>query len=249
MFAVFCWRLACGLVGALLVFSPRDVNPRFYRVHFLTALTLTAAAGLSLRSELAGGLLLAWTAAVVLALLGALAWSLEGSPGGKLLIGLTLAALVATLALAPAADFPGSKAWLWLGDDLTSAAVLGTATTALLMGHSYLLAPTMALTPLQRLLTALFVSLLVRLGVAAAGLWSWTTLHSLANLEDETVLWLPVRWGIGFAGPLILAWMARATAKMRSTQSATGILYVVVVLCFLGELTSLLLHNETNCVL
>src|SRR5438132_1583564 len=41
--------------------------------------------------------------------------------------------------------------------DLTSAALLGTAVTAMLLGHSYLIAPGMSLTPLMRLLTALFV--------------------------------------------------------------------------------------------
>ena len=41
MLATFCWRLACGLACALLVLDPRQVNPRFYRVHFLTILGLT----------------------------------------------------------------------------------------------------------------------------------------------------------------------------------------------------------------
>jgi hypothetical protein len=35
--------------------------------------------------------------------------------------------------------------------------------------------------------------------------------------------------------------MAWESAKIRSTQSATGILYVVVIFCFLGELSSQLL--------
>jgi hypothetical protein len=56
-------------------------------------------------------------------------------------------------------------------------------------------------------------------------------------------LWLPLRWGLGFAAPLGLTWMAWQTARIRSTQSATGILYVVVVFCFLGELTALLLRD------
>jgi len=59
-------------------------------------------------------------------------------------------------------------------------------------------------------------------------------------------LWLPVRWGIGLLGPLVFGWLAYRTAKIRSTQSATGILYVVVILAFLGELTSLLLLRDTG---
>ena len=44
MLAIFCLRLACGLIGSLLLFAPTLVNPRFYRAHFLTALGITAAA-------------------------------------------------------------------------------------------------------------------------------------------------------------------------------------------------------------
>ena len=40
--------------------------------------------------------------------------------------------------------------------------------------------------------------------------------------------------------------MAYAAARIRSTQSATGILYVVVVCGFLGELVSLLLTRQTG---
>jgi hypothetical protein len=44
--------------------------------------------------------------------------------------------------------------------------------------------------------------------------------------------------------PLVLGWMAWQTTRIRSTQSSTGILYVVVIFCFLGELTSLLLRDR-----
>src|SRR5260370_963533 len=82
--------------------------------------------------------------------------------------------------------------------------------------------------------------------LVAEGLMSWTAEHSLVNLENETVLWLPLRWGVGLLAPLVLGWMAWESAKIRSTQSATGILYVVVICCFLGELTSQLLFSNTG---
>jgi hypothetical protein len=85
--------------------------------------------------------------------------------------------------------------------------------------------------------------------LAGLGLWHWTARHSLGNVEDITIFWLPVRWGVGFVAPFVLAWMARQTAKIRSTQSATGILYVVVIFCFLGELTSQLLLRSTGFTL
>jgi hypothetical protein len=60
---------------------------------------------------------------------------------------------------------------------------------------------------------------------------------------------LLVRWGLGIVAPVVLGWMAWETARIRSTQSATGILYVVVIVCFLGELTSQLLVDKTGFVL
>jgi hypothetical protein len=84
------------------------------------------------------------------------------------------------------------------------------------------------------------------MALAGAALWSWPGGPASASLETETLLWLPVRWLIGFVGPLGLGWMAWETARIRSTQSATGILYVVVILCFLGELTSQLLMTKTG---
>jgi hypothetical protein len=109
----------------------------------------------------------------------------------------------------------------------------------MLMGHSYLTAPAMSMTPLLRLLVALFVATLVRMLFAGYELWHWAS----PSWTSDIWLWLPLRWGVGFAGPLLGGWMAWRCAKIRSTQSATGILYVVVVLCFIGELTGEVLRR------
>jgi hypothetical protein len=157
-------------------------------------------------------------------------------------------ALVLSAAL-PAKELYSLDFALRLCEELTSAALLGTAMTAMLLGHFYLIAPGMSLSPLLRMLAALFVATGLRMVVAGWGLWGWSQNHSVLNWEDETVLWLPVRWALGFGGPLILGWMARSAAKIRSTQSATGILYVVVIFAFLGELTSLLMTANTGFML
>src|SRR5262249_58572330 len=128
-----------------------------------------------------------------------------------------------------------------LAGGLSSAMLLGAALSAMLMGHNYLISPTMSLTPLFRLLAATAAALLLRLGVEAYALVNWTGVQKLSSLNDVS-LWLPVRWLIGFVLPGVLCWMAYQTARIRSTQSATGILYVVVIFCFLGELTGLLLR-------
>ena len=241
--AVFCLRLAAGMLACLLLLPSAVVNPRFYRTHFLTALALSLAALLLVRQSAAGPLLVLLGAGVALCFLGSLAWSLERAPGGRALIVITAATLGAGLALLEALS-PRSEALapVLLGG-FASAALLGSALTAMLLGHSYLIAPTMSIRPLMRLLAALAAAVLLRAALDGYALWRWTDSHSLANLGNDTLLWLPVRWVVGFVAPLALDWMAWQTARIRSTQSATGILYVVVIFCFLGELTAQLLRE------
>jgi hypothetical protein len=243
MLATFCLRLALGLVACLLLLSPAQVAPRFYRVQFLTVLGLVAVASVFLFQSATAGVMAILAVALILAFLGSLVWTLEGAPLGRTAIVLTALALVAALALQDVDSTPSAttaqRSWLLI-DDLTRAALLGLATSAMLMGHSYLIAPGMALTPLMRLLGALFVAILTRM-VAAALLW-WTAGQRPFTLEEDALLWLPLRWGLGFVAPLIFGWMAWQSARIRSTQSATGILYVVVIFCFLGELTGQLMH-------
>jgi hypothetical protein len=246
MLGEFCFRLACGLVCSLLLLSPAQINPRFFRIHFLLALCLIVVAAIFLRQVAdfwAWGVL---SAALTFAFLGALSWSVEKAPGGRSLIMLASISLLVALgryALLTASE--GAATWKLAGE-ITSAAVLGTATTAMLMGHSYLIAPAMSLTPLLRLVASLFAALLAR--ALVSGLAFWTSGILLGKLDDTTMI-LPVRWGLGLVLPLILTGMAWQTARMRSTQSATGILYVAVIFCFVGELTGQLLYQWNGSML
>src|SRR5690242_1054456 len=99
MLVLFCLRLAAGLLACLLLLSPAQINPRFYRTHFLIALGLTAVA-VGFAYDTAGtGLLVALGCALVLSLAGFFAWSLEGAPLGRVLIVAAAAALGAGLVL------------------------------------------------------------------------------------------------------------------------------------------------------
>jgi hypothetical protein len=262
MLATFCLRLAFGMIAALLLLSPKEVNSRFFRTHFLVALGLVCLAWILAFPVIAddatlGSTVFALTVRwlvfplVVFCCLGSISWSLEGHPGSRVIGIATAAILMMALALRAAitAKELGLEFAMVCVGELASAALLGAAVTAMLLGHFYLIAPGMSLSPLLRMLTVLFIAIAVRLVLAGWGLWSWAGHHSILNMEDETVLWLPVRWGLGFLGPLIFGWMARSAARIRSTQSATGILYVVVIFCFLGELTSQLLTANTGYLL
>jgi hypothetical protein len=258
MLAIFALRLAAGMTACLLLLPAAVINPRFFRTHFLTALALAGVALACVRDSADGPLLTFLGAAMALAFVGSMVWGLEGAPGGRAFIVLTTLALAGSLAewrvergewreksdgLSPLST-PHSPLSTGLGD-VTSAALLGAALTAMLLGHSYLIAPTMSLTPLLRLLAILAVAVVARLAVDGYALGCWTAVHSLVSLKrGDAVLLLPLRWLLGFVAPLGLDWMAWQTARIRSTQSATGILYVVVIFCFLGELTSQLLRES-----
>ncbi|CAN5477713.1 hypothetical protein BH10PLA2_BH10PLA2_24100 [soil metagenome] len=245
MLALFCLRLASGLVAALLLLKPAQINPRFYRVHFLTAMALMVVAAYFLR-ETAD--LVTWIAlgtGIGLSFLGSLSWSLENAPGGVFcIVGVAAASIVALLRVALFL-FPDRPTPLLCADQLTSGLLLVSATTAMLMGHSYLIAPSMSLQPLLSLVGAFFLAILLRSSVSGWVLWGWTREHSLVRLDEANLL-LPVRWIVGLIGPAVLNILALQTTRIRSTQSATGILYVVVILTFLGEVVSQVLFQMTG---
>ncbi len=204
---------------------------------------------------------IALVTAVVLTFLGSLTWNLERPVGGRVLQVLTLVAMTAGLYylqfIPPAAEgLAPDGSWQYLrpvripwqarfANDLTSAGLLGFAMTAMLVGHSYLISPGLSIRPLIGQIVGLGIVLLARADVAAWALWIWAGEHDITSLNDINLVW-PVRWLVGLVGPLIFGWMAYRTAKIRSTQSATGILFVVVILTFLGELFGLLLSRITG---
>ena len=248
MAATFCLRLACGVIIVLPILPAAQVPPRFYRVQFLLALALLAVAAFFLFGVAGPAFWIVWSAAAACCFAGSVIWHLDKGPGGRSICWLGPPILLAVLILGGIALNDGEPSAGRIADDIASATVLGSATTAMLMGHSYLIAPAMSIAPLLRLLIALGASLAVRVGLAFLGLWLWNASRS-GPLESDIWLWLPTRWLLGLVGPLALGWMAWETARIRSTQSATGILYVVVIVCYLGELTSQLLVEKTGMLL
>ena len=152
MVAAFCLRLAAGLLMMLPILPADVIPPRFYRVHFLTALGLLAVAAMFF-FETADALF--WAIFGVAALgcvIGSVVWHLYDAPGGKAVAYLTPIALTACLVYAGYLQYPDAP--LRIADEVCSALVVGSAMTAMLMGHSYLIAPAMTISPLMRLFAA-----------------------------------------------------------------------------------------------
>ena len=126
---------------------------------------------------------------------------------------------------------------------LTSALMLGGACTAMILGHWYLVIPSMEVSYLQSIVKGHIASMLLRMAVVGAAVW-----FAIATFQPESGLpsfrhyimsvdgiffWQRVLFGLG--GPAVLSWLTWETAKIRSTQSATGILYVDFFTVVVGE--------------
>ena len=244
MIVTFCLRLAFGMIAPLVLLPAAVVPPRFFRVQFLAALGLMVIAGLFFGSLGNLPLWIAYAISIAALLGGSIVWHTEEAPLGRLLFVAAGLALGTTMVLHRSLDAPPMR----IVDDFAAAGLLGSAISAMLMGHSYLIAPAMSIVPLTRLLGCLSVCLLVRIALACLGLW-WTRFVSAGTLDQETILLLSARWLLGLLTPIVLVWMSWETARIRSTQSATGILYVVTIVVFLGELLSLLLVDKIGIVL
>lgn len=229
--------------------SARAVGVQFFRTLMLVVLGLSMVALLSgpSVSEIPGMLLLC---SAVLAFGGSVAWTLGRVAGGwwmaLVLFGGTAGALL--FPWNSAATSGGPPGVVKIAVSFSSAALLGSMMAAMLLGHSYLIAPTMSIEPLKRLVILVGVSLTGRVAVAALGLLlsrsDAAESSSVRSLDAFGWSLFSGRWVIGLFGPAIVAWMVWQTAKIRSTQAATGILYVGVILTFFGELTGQLLASR-----
>ncbi|MEX2112696.1 MAG: hypothetical protein WD845_05890 [Pirellulales bacterium] len=236
----FVLRLCFGLALGMALTDPRQVTSGYYRNHLYVLLGLTVLAALVALGAPEQFVLAPPLAAAVLSYLGSVAWLYE-----KPRFGIPILWLVAACALWGAwADMPpvpsdcaGAMALAWL-DPPTSGLVLGMTMAAMFLGHWYLNSPTMAIGPLQRLVVLMAAAVAIRAIVAGADL---ALLVSDGWPSTSTWLFLALRWLAGIVGALMLALMTWQTLKIPNTQSATGILYVGVIVTFIGELLALLL--------
>ncbi len=66
------------------------------------------------------------------------------------------------------------------------------------------------------------------------------------SVAGETLdpTFLAMRWGMGVLGAGVSVFLARRTAAIRSTQSATGILYITTIFVLFGELASMAMSGR-----
>ncbi len=245
-------HLAIGIIFTLVLVS-KVAGVKFFRFNagYAAALLLVALAmrpdevvlgatvqGAALVALLVatGAILIYWvTIGRVLARLRPVwLWAAVLSGGAALVLQGIAATAAASTAATPAT-------WLTVASFVTSAALLGGTSTAMILGHWYLVIPSMEVSLLQAIVkfhigsTAfriLVVSVVVWWAVAAAELPGPGFEQYLFSI-DGVFFWQRILFGL--LGPVVLAYMTWETAKIRSTQSATGILYVDFFTVIVGE--------------
>jgi hypothetical protein len=226
LLADFAVRLAFGLVASLAMTPWRAVPVRFFRIQCQIALGVLVLAILS-SSNHRDAAFWVLVAAAAGSYFASVSWGL-GLP--RIAIGVDLVILMTTggwLVLASEGPIPAAGR-------LTSGLLLGATLHAMLLGHYYLTAPAMSIAPLTRALDAIAAALVVRVLLAAIG-----GAGSAPTGPTGDVAMLAMRWGMGVIGAGVSVYLARRTAAIRSTQSATGILYITTIFVLFGELAAM----------
>ncbi|HEY8168102.1 MAG TPA: hypothetical protein VIF84_05250 [Candidatus Limnocylindrales bacterium] len=119
------------------------------------------------------------------------------------------------------------------------AAVTGGVLAAMILGHWYLVTPRLSEGPLilaVRLLLAALVAQLVLFAVAViAGSGGGQPFGALTG-PHMLLVWLLL--GVGIVFPVVLTGMALRTARTRSMESATGLLYIDTAAVLAGTIVS-----------
>ncbi len=136
--------------------------------------------------------------------------------------------------------------WNSLAIHIPPVLVLGASSVAMLLGHWYLVAPKLSIAYLKIVTVGLIVALLIRSGFSGATLLKhWEGLQNIHFFEIYGIFFLQ-RIFLGLLLTLVLSVLTYFCVRIRSTQSATGILYVVVVFCLIGELIGAYLYQKTG---
>ncbi|HEY2908551.1 MAG TPA: hypothetical protein VGJ29_21770 [Vicinamibacterales bacterium] len=245
---LFLAHLGVGIIFTL-VFVSREAGVKFFRFNAgLAAILLAVAFALRPAQSPDSYSRIALSALAVAELATVLYWATVGRALASIrpaIVGLAVAGgLTAIVAQALAASAGRGLVGqvMTIASFLSSAALLGGACTAMILGHWYLVIPSLQVSHLQSIVKVHMASMVVRVVVVGAAVFVAMTTWQPGlgpNFEryvtsiDGIFFWQRVLFGL--FGPALLSYLTWETAKIRSTQSATGILYVDFFTVVVGE--------------
>lgn len=245
--AVLAARLAAGSVLAAGIVHWVHPVPAGYLRLVLRSVVLVTALGLLAgrhRPEAPG-----W-AVVLIAAIGLTLLARRLADRQRLLAAL-MGALGAGSALVPPLLASPGLPGLALAANLSGAALLGGVAATMLLGHWYLVDTSLSIRPLGAGASLFSAAVGARIAITALALLiGGATELRIAGISDliysTTALFFGFRAITGLLAPLLLAVMIANTVRIRSTQSATGLLYVALILVLFGELTAAFLEVATG---
>lgn len=229
---------------AAVISDPRAVTLRWLRLTGIIALSM---AGLA--AFFAGRRINVALVASMLLILGQLAFVQVGKREIQRALSLlsTIALLIAAVQLVPLLV---PMSWPILGGTFfVAAAVSGLSLMDMLLGHAYLNAAEMTMSPFRRLNLALIAAIALRAILSIPIALLLHRQHPDDMFWNLHGLYIGTRWLVGLLVPGVFVFMAHDCIKRRATQSATGILYVAGVLFFIGEIIGLYLIGQTGLTL
>lgn len=130
---------------------------------------------------------------------------------------------------------------------LAGAVALGAAVTALSLGHWYLVSPTLSVRPLIQVTLVCVGAIVVQAVLLTLALFlPGAPQDRVQALFSTYAIFTGVRIVFGLVVPLLAGIMAWRTARIRSLDSATGLLYVVAALVLAGEIAARTLYFLTG---
>jgi hypothetical protein len=149
-------------------------------------------------------------------------------------LGLAALAFLAAVVAGPAWGFP-----LVFASFVIGAVAVGAVSNGMTLGHWYLVTPRLAEAPLREITGLLVVTLVVQ--ALFIGL-SLALPHDTVKTSFHHGIWgnyfFFMRLGFGLAFCAVLAWMAYDSAGVRAMQSATGLLYIAMVLVICAQVVA-----------
>lgn len=255
---LFLSHLGVG-IALTLVFVSREAGVKFFRFNAGLAAVLIAIA-LAFRYQSSGDPALLALIVADAALF--LYWATVGRGLARIrpaivavgVGGGVLAVVLQALAITEADTLP--MRLLTTASFLSSSVFLGGVCTAMVLGHWYLIIPSLEIRHLQSIVKLHIASMVVRIVVVGAAVFAGLALREAGPVApggdfgayimslDGVFFWQRVLFGL--AGPVLLSYLTWETAKIRSTQSATGILYVDFFTVVVGEVLAKYLMLATR---
>jgi hypothetical protein len=221
----------------------------------MTGIALIIAANLGDPSQVRPGLTTAhlsgvihWSVGLLVVLLADALFSEVGTEAARKVLAIVVVGVCVGVA-ASATVFAGALSSLAAaaGVIVSGSLLNGSVWAGMLLGHWYLVTPSMSFKPLRQAVWMIFAAIAAELVIAIAAL-IWSTHNASARVSggDQAFLF----WVLVIGGGVIFSAVVNALtyyfARTRANQPATAMLYVLIISALMGTIPAQLIFLQTG---